>query len=133
MKEDGDFGGDTDLKPYVSAEEKMETGATKSFKMYMESSYARLGSMARAMNKISGGTMGEYVNTVQGMMLQHQQRERNESRETLAVWFRISHPEDNRQRVKAELSTRVQTATGGKLMDPTTYQVGWTTINLEGT
>ena len=88
--------------------------------------------MARAMNKIPGWTMREYVNTVQGMMLQHQQRERNQSRETLAVWFRISHQEDNRQRVKAEMSTRVQTATG-KLMDPTTYQVGWTTINLEGT
>ena len=53
-------------------------------------------------------------------MLQHQQRERNNFRETPVVWFMNSHPHDNRQQVKAELSTRVQTATG-KPVDPTTF------------
>ena len=64
--------------------------------------------------------MGKYAKTLQGMMLQHQQRERNNFRETPVVWFMNSHPHDNRQQVKAELSTRVQTATG-KPVDPTTF------------
>ena len=48
------------------------------------------------------------------------------------VWFRDSHPEDDKQRVKAELSTRVYSATRTTL-DPEIYLVGWTTIKIEGT
>ena len=33
--EDRDFGEDTELKHYVTAEEKMESGATKSSEIYM--------------------------------------------------------------------------------------------------
>ena len=75
--------------------------------------------------------MGEYRNALMGMMLSHQQRERKESGETPVVWFVDSHPEDDKQRVKAELSNRVQEATG-ELVDPESYRVGWTTIKIEG-
>ena len=132
MGEEGDLGEDKDLETSVNADEKTENGATKIFKIYVENSYAGLGNMSRAMNTISGGTMGEYVNMLQGMILQHQQRDRNESGGTLVVWFMNRHPHNNREQVKVELNTRVQMTTG-KLVDPTTFQVGWTTINLEGT
>ena len=48
----------------MNAEEKTENGATKSFKIYVESSYAGMGNMTRAMDTILGGIMGEYVNTL---------------------------------------------------------------------
>ena len=57
----------------------------------MESSYDRLGHINRVVNMISGGTMGAYVKTLQGMMLQHQQRERSDSGEIYVVWFVNSH------------------------------------------
>ena len=78
----------------------------------MESSYAWLDNATRGMNTILGGTMGGYVNVLQAMMLIHHQRERNELGEIPVVWFRDSHPEDNKQRVEAKLSTRVHAATG---------------------
>ena len=76
--------------------------------------------------------MGEYVNVLQGMMLIYHQRERNEAEETPVVWFRDSHPEDNKQQVKAELITRVHISTFSSVY-PETYQVGWTTIKIKGT
>ena len=76
--------------------------------------------------------MGEYLNTLTGMMLTHHQRERNELGETPVVWFRDSHPEDDKQRVEAELGTRVHAASG-ITVDPEIYQVGWTTIKIKGT
>ena len=78
----------------------------------MESSYTGLDNAIRGINTISGGTMGKYVNALQEMMLIHHQRERNELGETTVVWFRNSLPEDNKQQVKAELSTMVHVATG---------------------
>ena len=56
----------------------MENGATKSVKIYVERSYAGLENAARGANTISGGVMGEYSNTLIGMMLWHHQMERNE-------------------------------------------------------
>ena len=40
---DGEFGEDAELTHCVSAEEKTENGATKSFEIYVESSYSGLG------------------------------------------------------------------------------------------
>ena len=97
LGEYGHFGEDAELKHYVSAEEKTENGATKTFEIYVESSYAGLGNAARGMNTISGETMGEYMDVLQGIMLTHHQRERNESGEKSVMWFRNSHPEDDRQ------------------------------------
>ena len=77
--EDGDFREDAELKHYVSAEEKMENRATKSFEIYVECSYAGLGNAPWGMNTTSGGIMGEYLDMLQGMMLTHHQREENES------------------------------------------------------
>ena len=74
-----DFREDKNLEPHVYSVEKTGNAATKYFEIHVESSYAGLGNMTRAMNIILGGTMGGYVNTLQGMMLQHQQRERNDS------------------------------------------------------
>ena len=110
----------------------MESGATKSFEIHVKSSYARLDNAARGTDTIMGGTKGEYENTLIGMMIQHNQRERKESGEILVVWFCNSHPDDNKQRVKAELSARVYGATW-IMVEPDQYQVGWTTIKLDGT
>ena len=56
--EDGGFGEETELKHYVIAEGEMESGATKSFEKYVESSYAGLSNATRGRNKITGGTKG---------------------------------------------------------------------------
>ena len=66
------------------------------------------------------------------MMLSHHQRERNESGETPVVWFKDSYPGDDKQRAKAELSTRVYEATR-ITVNPESYRVGWTTIKEKGT
>ena len=76
--------------------------------------------------------MGACVNTLQGMMLQHQQRERSDSGETPIMWFVNSHLHDDIQQVKAELSARAQ-ALRGITIDPTSFWVGWTAIILKGT
>ena len=80
----------------MSAEEKIENGATKSFKIHVECSYAELGNTARGKNTILEGIMGEYLNTLQGMMLIHHQGEMNELEEAPVVWFRDSHPKDDK-------------------------------------
>ena len=74
MGGDGDFGEDIELKHYVTAEEKMESGATKSLEIHVESSYAGLGNASRGTNTITGGTKGEYRNILIGMMIKYNQR-----------------------------------------------------------
>ena len=110
----------------------MEYMATTSFEIHVESFYAGLGNAARGANTITGGTKGEYENILIGMRIKHHQREIKESGETPVVWFCYSHPDDNKQQVKAELSARVHRA-AGILVEPDQYQVGWTTIELDDT
>ena len=81
---------------------------------------------------ISGATKGEYDDTLTGRIIKYHQRGRREAGDTPVVWFRNSYHEDHKQRVKAELSARVLMPTG-ILLEPDQYQVGWTTIVLEGT
>ena len=78
----------------------------------MGSSYAGLDNATRGANTITGGTKGEYNNTLTGMGIKQHQRNRKESGETPVVWLRNSHPDDNKQRMKAEMSSRVLKATG---------------------
>ena len=97
MGEDGDFGEDKELEPYMNTVMTRENGTTKSFGIHVKSLYAGPGHMNRVMNATLGGNMGAYVNTLQGMMLQHQPRERSDSWETLVMWFMNSYPHNDMQ------------------------------------
>ena len=52
----------------------MDSGATKSFEIYVESSYAGLGNATRGANMITGCTKGEYEITFKGMGIKQHQR-----------------------------------------------------------
>ena len=55
MGMDGVFGEATEMAPYVYDVEKMENGATKSFEVYLVSSYPRLAHLNQEINTILGG------------------------------------------------------------------------------
>ena len=70
MGKDGDFGGAVELAPPVYEVERIEYGLTKSFGVFLVSSYPGLVHTSQEMNTIMGAEIGVYVNIIWGMVLQ---------------------------------------------------------------
>ena len=94
---------------------------------HVVTSYDRL-CIAHSMHTLSGREFATYVEKMKGMRLHSMAKEKKTTGMTPVAWYRGGHPEDDRDRAKAELIDRVPALgpMGGK------FEIAWATIPLKG-